>query len=58
MEEIDHLTRLIDQILTLARVEAGQISTDDDAVDLGELAAPLVSPTRTLADVRSQRVVL
>ena len=39
LEEIDKLKRLIDQLLTLARAEAGEIPLARGAVDLGELAA-------------------
>lgn len=53
MEEIDHLTRLIDQILTLARAEAGQIRLTMAPVDLGELAASLVSQLEPIAEVRA-----
>jgi heavy metal sensor kinase len=53
MEEIDHLTRLIDQILTLARAEAGQIHLTAAPVDLGELAGSLVNQLEPLAEARA-----
>lgn len=53
IEEIDHLTRLIDQILTLARAEAGQIRLTVAPVDLGQLAASLVDQLEPLAEARS-----
>jgi len=53
IEEIDHLTRLIDQILTLARAEAGQIRLTVAPVDLGQLAASLVDQLQPLAEARS-----
>ena len=53
IEEIDHLTRLIDQILTLARAEAGQIRLTLAPVDLSELAASLVGQLEPIAEMRS-----
>jgi heavy metal sensor kinase len=53
IEEIDHLTRLIDQILTLARAEAGQIRLTVTTVDLGQLAASIVDQLQPLAEARS-----
>jgi heavy metal sensor kinase len=53
IEEIDHLTRLIDQILTLARAEAGQIPLTVAPVDLGELASSLVGQLEPIADARA-----
>ena len=49
IEEIDRLTRLIDQILTLARAESGQIRLTFAPVDLGELAASLVEQLEPVA---------
>ena len=53
MEEIDRLTRLIDQILMLARAEAGQIRLTRAPVDLGELAGSLVEQLEPVAEARS-----
>jgi heavy metal sensor kinase len=53
IEEIDRLTRLIDQILTLARAEAGQIRLTFAPVDLGDLAASLVEQLEPVAQARS-----
>ncbi len=49
LEEIDKLKRLIDQILMLARAEAGEIALARDAVDLGALAALLVDQVEPVA---------
>ena len=49
MEEIDRLTRLIDQILTLARAESGQIRLTHAPVNLGDLAASLVEQLEPMA---------
>jgi two-component system OmpR family sensor kinase len=52
LEEIDHLKRLIDQILVLARAEAGEIRLAVGAVDLGALAASLVEQIEPVAQAR------
>jgi heavy metal sensor kinase len=53
MEEIDRLTRLIDQILTLARAESGQIRLTRAPVNLTDLAASLVEQLEPIAAARS-----
>jgi heavy metal sensor kinase len=53
LEEIDRLKRLIDQILTLARAEAGQIPLRFTAVDLAALSAKLVDDLMPLAEART-----
>lgn len=52
LEEIDRLKRLIDQILVLARAEAGEIPLAIGAVDLGALAASLVEQVEPVAQAR------
>jgi two-component system OmpR family sensor kinase len=52
IEEIDRLKRLIEQILTLARAESGQIPLTFDRVDVGELAASLVEQLEPVAQAR------
>jgi len=56
LEEIDRLARLIDQILTQARAEAGQIHLTFAPVDLGELACSVIEDLESLADARSIRL--
>jgi heavy metal sensor kinase len=53
MEEIDRLSRLIDQILTLARAESGQIRLSRARVNLTDLAASLVEQLEPIAAARS-----
>ena len=53
MEEIDRLTRLIDQILTLARAESGQIRLTRAPVNLTELAVSLVEQLEPMAAAKS-----
>jgi two-component system, OmpR family, heavy metal sensor histidine kinase CusS len=52
IEEIDRLKRLIEQILTLARAEAGQIPLTFVPLDAGELAASLVEQLAPVAQAR------
>lgn len=53
IEEIDRLTRLIDQILTLARAGAGQIRLTFAPVDVGDLADSLVGQLEPIAEAHS-----
>jgi heavy metal sensor kinase len=53
MEEIDRLTRLIDQILTLARAESGQIRLTRAPVNLTDLAVSLVDQLEPMAAAKS-----
>jgi len=41
LEELDRLTQMINQLLTLARAEAGEIRLGENPVDLSELVASL-----------------
>lgn len=52
LEAIDRLKRLIDQILTLARAESGQIALTMAPVDVGELAGSLVEQLQPVAETR------
>jgi len=52
LEEIDRLKRLIDQILVLARAEAGEIPLTVSAVNLGTLAASLVDQIEPVAHAK------
>ena len=49
LEELDKLKRLIDQLLTLARAESGQIPLVRERVDLGALAASAVEQLEAVA---------
>ena len=49
LEELDKLKRLIDQLLTLARAESGQIPLTRERVDLGLLAASAVEQVDLVA---------
>lgn len=52
VDEYDRLTRLINQILTLARAESGEIKLSSEAVKLGELAATVAEQLEPVADAR------
>jgi heavy metal sensor kinase len=52
IEELDKLTRLIDQVLTLARAEAGQIPLTFAPVNVSDLAASLVEQLEPVAQAR------
>ena len=53
IEELDRLARLIDQILTLARAESGQIRLTFVPVDIGAMAASLVEQLEPVAQART-----
>jgi heavy metal sensor kinase len=57
LEEIDKLKRLIDQILTLARAEAGDIPLARDPVNLSAMCASLVDQLEPVAQAKSVRVL-
>lgn len=50
IEEFDKLSRLIDQILTLARAEAGEIVLAGDEVDLSPLTKAVVDQLEVVAE--------
>lgn len=52
LEEIDKLNRLIDQILTMARAESGQIPLTFAPLDLPGLGAGIVEELQPLAELR------
>jgi heavy metal sensor kinase len=52
LEECDRLTRLTDQLLTLAREDAGVAGQVRESVDLSALVAGVVETMRPLADAR------
>jgi heavy metal sensor kinase len=53
LEELDKLKRLIDQILTLARAEAGQIPLKRDRVELSALCSTLVDQLEPVAQAKT-----
>ncbi len=53
IDEFDRLTRLINQILTLARAEVGELPVAQDAVNLSGLAASVVDQIELVASART-----
>jgi heavy metal sensor kinase len=54
LEEVDRLTRLVENLLTLTRAESGRIPLTYEVVDLGELTASVVENLRVLAEDKEQ----
>ncbi len=56
LEEVEHLTRLVESLLTLTRAESGAIPLQREIVDLRDLAADVASHLRVLAEEKEQRL--
>jgi heavy metal sensor kinase len=54
LEEVDRLTRLTDELLTLARADAGEARLRDEPLDLGELARDVAAYVSVLAEEKAQ----
>ena len=54
LEEVDRLTRLVENLLMLTRAEAGRIPVTCAVVDLGELTASVSDSLRILAEDKEQ----
>ncbi len=54
LEEVDRLTRLVENLLTLTRAESGRIPLTFEAVDLAELATSVSESLRVLAEDKEQ----
>ncbi|MCP4707983.1 MAG: HAMP domain-containing protein [Planctomycetes bacterium] len=54
LEETDHLTLLVDNLLTLTRADSGRISLVPEPVELGLLARDVVECLRVLAEEKEQ----
>ncbi|MCG6926915.1 MAG: HAMP domain-containing protein [Acidobacteria bacterium] len=54
LEEVDRLGRLADELLTLARAEAGEAKLEKEPVDLSALARDVVGHLCVLAEEREQ----
>ena len=55
LEEVDRLTRLVENLLLLTRADAGRIPLARATVDLGELVADVSENLRILAEEKHQR---
>src|SRR5439155_18228344 len=56
IEEIYKLTRMVNQLLTLARAESGEIPLAHQAVDLGALAATVTEQLEPVAQARDLKL--
>ena len=54
LEEVDHLTRLTDTLLTLTRAESGQIALTSEVSDVGEITRNVTDQLRVLAEEKQQ----
>jgi heavy metal sensor kinase len=52
IEDIDKLTRMVNQLLTLARAESGEIPLAHDPVDLGDLATTVTEQLEPVAQAK------
>jgi len=56
LEEADRLTRLVEELLTLARADGGRLAPRQEPLDLGELAVDTVQQLHVLAEEKGQRL--
>jgi heavy metal sensor kinase len=58
LEEVDRLTRLVENLLTLTRAESGRIPLTVEVVDLGALATGVAESLRVLAEDKEQTLAV
>jgi heavy metal sensor kinase len=58
LEEVDRLTRLVENLLTLTRAEGGRIALVRQPADLGVLAAGVTEHLRVLAEDKEQSLTV
>jgi heavy metal sensor kinase len=58
LEEADHLTRLVDSLLTLSRGDAGQLHLMPAAFDLADIARDAIAQLDVLAEEKNVRLTL
>jgi len=58
LEEVDRLTRLVENLLMLTRGESGRLQLSLEMVDLGRLTAGVAEHMRVLAEERDQELVV
>ena len=56
LEEFDKLTQMVNQLLVLARAEAGEIHWTDQTVDLSALASSLIEQLEPVAAAKNVRL--
>jgi heavy metal sensor kinase len=57
LEEIERLSRIVDQLLTISRLDAGQAGIERVRVNLGDLAMSTAEEMRLLADEKTIRLL-
>src|SRR5262249_33832002 len=58
LEEVDRLTRLVENLLLLTRADAGRIPLTPTIVDLREVVTGVADSLRVLADDKDQRLTI
>ena len=58
LEETDRLTRLVERLLLVSRVDSGDVRLDETEVDLGALADEVVGHLGVLAEEKSQAMTV
>jgi len=58
LEEVERLTRLVESLLMLTRVESGRLQSSREVVDLGALAARSAEHLRVLAEEKEQTLTV
>jgi signal transduction histidine kinase len=56
--QIQHLVRLVDDLLDVSRITRGKVELRREPLDLGEIVRSAVETTRPLAEAKSQRLEL
>lgn len=57
LEEVDRLGRLVEELLTLSRADAGHVKLNEERVDLGALAKEVRDHLGVLAEEKRQTIV-
>ena len=57
LEEIERLTKIVNHLLEISRLEAGQAIPESLVIDLGELAISTAEQMRLMADEKSIRIL-
>jgi heavy metal sensor kinase len=58
LEEVDRLTHLVENLLTLTRAESGRIPLTFEVIDMGRLALSVAEHVRVLAEEREQALII
>ncbi len=58
LEEVDHLTRLVDSLLVLTRSDSARLDLETERMDLCGLAGEVIEFLRVLADEKEQTISL